>query len=220
VGKKKKATARRGPVRKRRKQSKVDDLEYIEGSIRHLAVSIGSVKPDAQNLRKHSQRNLDVIRRSLADFRQQTPIVRDADGVIRKGNGTLEAALALGWTHVAVVDSTLRGQAAKMYAVADNRSGDPEVGSEWADEALAEFLASVTETDDLDVTATGFELEEIQELVNAAVGDLEETEKKRQGEAKVEEKYAVMVTCKGEDDQRAVYELMEDRGYKCRVLTL
>ncbi|MCP4248065.1 MAG: hypothetical protein GY778_13545 [bacterium] len=168
---------------KRRKKTRPSKLSYIEASIRHLAVPVAELKPDAGNLRTHSERNLEVIRRSLADFRQQTPIVRDADGVVRKGNGTLEAAIALGWSHVAVVDSSLRGKAAELYAVADNRSGDPDVGSAWAEEALAQFLSDLDEDPATDVEAAGFTPDEVQGLIAASVAELEEADRKQATEA-------------------------------------
>lgn len=196
------------------------ELAFIEPAIRHLAVPIGDLRADAGNLRTHSERNLQNIRRSLADFRQQTPIVRDADGVIRKGNGTLEAALALGWSHVAVVESTLRGAAAARYAVADNRSGDQDVGSGWADDALTQFLADLADTDPAAVESTGFAADEVQALIDATVAAQEEAEKPLPAAVEIGEQYAVMVTCEGEADQRAVYELLTGRGYGCRVLTL
>ncbi len=71
-------------------------LNYIEPSLHPLARPIDTIKPDPANARRHSERNIEAIRRSLAGFRQQTPIVVDNNGVCWKGNATLTAALALG----------------------------------------------------------------------------------------------------------------------------
>ena len=151
---------------------------------------------------------------------QQTPVVRDADGVVRKGNGTLQAARILGWSHIAVADSTLRGRAAEMYAVADNRSGDAEVGSEWDDVALAEFLAELQADPETDATATGFEALEIQNQIDLAMAELGGDVETESRGVEVKESYGVLVTCQNEADQRAVYTLMHKRGYRCRVVTL
>ncbi len=214
---KKRATAH-AKARPRRPSSA--RLEYIEPSIQHLAIPVAELKADADNLRTHSARNLEVIRRSLVDFRQQTPIVRDGDGVVRKGNGTLQAAIALGWSHVAVVDSSLTGKAAELYAVADNRSGDQEVGSGWADEALAQFLSDLAQDPTTDVEAAGFTADEVQDLIAATVADLEDADKKQTREVKLTERFAVLVNCEGEDAQRTVFALLEAKGYACRVVTL
>lgn len=142
-----------------------DELTYIAAGIRHLAVPIDSVTLDAANVRLHSGRNLDTIRGSLARFKQQSPLVADSDRVIRKGNGTYAAARALGWSHVAVVISDLSGVELAGYAVADNRSGDPEVGSTFDQQALADTLAALQSEQGFDVTSTGFTLDEVAALI-------------------------------------------------------
>ncbi|MGQ0802007.1 MAG: hypothetical protein ACT4NL_18070, partial [Pseudomarimonas sp.] len=63
-------------------------------------VPIDSLHQDPANTRLHDERNLAVIKASLTRFGQQTPIVVDERNVIRKGNGTLQAAKALGWTEI------------------------------------------------------------------------------------------------------------------------
>lgn len=150
-----------------RRGKPAENLDYIEASIRHLAVPIDELVADGANVRRHSARNLEVIRRSLSSFRQQTPIVRDADGVVRRGNGTLEAAIALGWTHLAVSTSTLQGAEAQAYAIADNRSGDPEVGSQWDDAALTALLNELQDTG-MEVGATGFSDDDLAALAAGA----------------------------------------------------
>lgn len=108
---------------------------------------ISEISPDPANVRKHSDRNRIAIMDSLRRFGQQTPIVVDQAGVVRKGNGTLEAAIALGWEKIAVVVTTLTGADATAYAIVDNRSGDAEVGSTWDMEALPEVLDALTSAD-------------------------------------------------------------------------
>ena len=45
-------------------------------------VNINSVTLDPANVRRHSDRNLEVIKGSLARFGQQKPIVVGTDGVV------------------------------------------------------------------------------------------------------------------------------------------
>lgn len=132
------------------------DLPYIEPSLRSLAVLIDSVTPDPSNARVHPARNLEAIRASLATFRQQKPIVVDADGVCRKGNGTLATMKALGFAHVAAVRSELRGEAAIAYAIADNKTSDL---GEWDYEMLGNVVREVG--DDALLAATGFDDREL-----------------------------------------------------------
>ena len=110
---------------------------------------------DPGNARKHSATNLDAIAGSLEKFGQRKPIVVTAENVIVAGNGTVEAALVLGWTEVSVVrvppdwDDTR----VKAFALADNRTSEL---AEWNHDVLAVQLLELQELD-FDVQAIGFE---------------------------------------------------------------
>lgn len=56
------------------------------------------------------------------------------------GNGTLEAARALGWTHVAASVVPMDAATAAGLAIADNRTSDL---SEWNNQALDKMLSEV-----------------------------------------------------------------------------
>lgn len=124
-------------------------------------VPIDSVQFDPANVRRHGEKNLATIKASLARFGQQKPLVVDADGVVRAGNGTLAAAKALGWKEVTIVRTDLKGAEATAYAIADNRTAEL---AEWDDDALAQTLAALQIEDDDLAIATGFDLSEIDRL--------------------------------------------------------
>lgn len=174
-------------------------------------VDISTLTPDPANVRKHDQRNLDAIKGSLKRFGQQKPIVVDADGVVVAGNGTLEAAKALGWTQIAVARTELRGAEATAFAIADNRTAELAA---WDDEALAETLAALQNDESIDQLATGFSDAEIEKLIGGSVGLDEEAD------ANVPELYQVVAECTGEAEQQKVYDWLEREGVKCRVSTL
>lgn len=119
--------------------------------VEHVAVQ--SLTSDSANARTHDAANLRAITASLKRFGQQKPIVIDADGVVIAGNGTLSAAIELGWTTIAVVRSPLKGSEATAYAIADNRTAELAA---WDEEALAEQLAALTLEDEELAMATGF----------------------------------------------------------------
>jgi ParB-like chromosome segregation protein Spo0J len=96
------------------------------------SVSIDSVMVDPANVRLHPQRNMETIKASLARFGQQKPLVVDGDNIVRAGNGTLEAARALGWQDIKIIRTPLKGSEATAYAIADNRSSEL---AEWDDAA-------------------------------------------------------------------------------------
>ncbi|MBK9129959.1 MAG: DNA modification methylase, partial [Phycisphaerales bacterium] len=119
--------------------------------------ALSSLQVDPHNARCHDDANLEAIRASLERFGQQKPIVVTADGRVVAGNGTLEAARALGWATIDVVVTDLDGLAAKAYAIADNRSS--EMG-EWDQDALDATLAELAATDTDLVVAAGFDLDD------------------------------------------------------------
>lgn len=125
-------------------------------------VEISSITPDPANVRTHSQRNIEAIAASLRRFGQQKPIVLDANGVVRAGNGTFAAAKLLGWTHIDAVRTALTGVELVAYGIADNRTGDADAGSEWDRDALALTLSAIN------TEVPGFSLDEIASLIAQA----------------------------------------------------
>ena len=125
-----------------------------------VSVNIDSIHIDPANLRIHSERNLAILKASLARFGQQKPIVIDSNGICRAGNATLEAARAMGWEKIEVVKTGLQGSEATAYSIVDNRPG--EFGS-WAESSLVETLRSL-ESEGIDLTQIGFDEDEIEQL--------------------------------------------------------
>lgn len=122
---------------------------------------IGSVFQDPANARKHPTRNLEGIKSSLVRFGQQTPIVVDANGICRKGNGTLLAARELGWESILGVRTKLEGTEAAAYAIADNRTSDL---AEWDDQVLAESLRSF-QSEDFPIEDIGYTPAEVDAML-------------------------------------------------------
>jgi hypothetical protein len=96
---------------------------------------------------------------SLKRFGQQTPLVH-RDGVVIKGNGTLEAAKRLGWATIAAIAFDGASRLAKPYKITDNRSAEL---SYWNNELLQEDLDTLRqENEPLDLL--GWTQEEIENL--------------------------------------------------------
>lgn len=125
-------------------------------------VSVNDLSTDPANARKHDDRNIETIVSSLSRFGQQKPIVVDSSGVVRAGNGTLEAAKRLGWDTIAVVYSDLQGSEATAYAIADNRTAEL---AEWDNDMLAAALEGLQLDDDALLEAAGFDADELAEVL-------------------------------------------------------
>jgi len=135
-----------------------------------LSVKVSDLTLDPNNARKHGERDLAAIVASLEKFEQQTPIVITSDNVVIKGNGTVMAAMKLGWTHVEAIRTNLTGQQVTAYALADNQTG---LLSTWDNEKLLELLQGLDEQSLID--ACGFDEMAMAELMaNLGQFDVEE----------------------------------------------
>jgi ParB family chromosome partitioning protein len=182
------------------------ELSYIAEGLRGLAVGIDEVHEDPANVR--TGHAVDRIGASLRQYGQRKPIVanRLEGGKVEAGNGTLRAARALGWSHIAVVWVEDSPAAAAGFGIADNRVGDL---SRWDVEGLGELLQAL----DPDEVYSGFDASEIATLLEASGGP---------GENGFEyaPQWAVTVMCASEDEQESVYNDLTARGLKCRVVTV
>lgn len=135
-----------------------DAKHNVAPDLAALLVPIDQLEPLERNARKHGERSIKAIAKSLERFGQRKPCVALADGTVIAGNGTLTAATQLGWTHLAV--SRFENEAdAKAFAIADNRTAEL---SEWDDVELAEALK------DVETLAIGFSDAEIKSLIESA----------------------------------------------------
>lgn len=143
-------------------------------------VALTDLTPDPQNVRTHDAKNLEAIKNSLNAFGQRKPIVtakgNDGSLVVIAGNGTLEAAKALGWTtiEIAEVPDDWDADKARAYAIADNRSAEL---ADWDQTALTSALLDLDAVG-WDMKTLGFDpstLDDGDEVVQDEVPALEET---------------------------------------------
>jgi site-specific DNA-methyltransferase (adenine-specific) len=135
-------------------------------------VPIGKVKPYAGNPR----RNADAVAKvaaSLKEFGWRQPIVVDSKGVVVVGHTRLLAAKSLGMRQVPVhVAEGLTAAQVRAYRIADNRTGEE---AEWDEELLAAELRGL-EAEGYDLALTGFDRDELADLLAAEAADLDAQE--------------------------------------------
>ena len=120
-------------------------------------VPIADLELDPHNARRHNERNLDVLAKSLERFDQRKPIVVNERTMrIEAGNGTLTRAIELGATHIVAVFVDDDEETAAAYAIADNRSAELAT---WDAEQLASTIGEFPEVDwgDLGWSADDFD---------------------------------------------------------------
>lgn len=116
-------------------------------------MDISTLKLDPDNAMTHDKKNLAAIKGSLKRFGQQKPIVVDASGIVRAGNGTLAAAKDLGWKEIAVHYSGLEADEMTAYALADNRTAQLAA---WDKDVLGKSLKALKDLN-FDLDAIGFD---------------------------------------------------------------
>jgi ParB-like chromosome segregation protein Spo0J len=117
-----------------------------------IKMEIVKLANDPNNARRHPEKNLKAIKGSLAKFGQQKPIVIDTKNVVIAGNGTLEAAKELGWTHINVVVTELDELGKMAFALADNKTSELGV---WDDDIL-KYQLDWLDKQDFDIGDIGF----------------------------------------------------------------
>jgi ParB-like chromosome segregation protein Spo0J len=98
-------------------------------------LDIETLHLDPANVRRRTERNRAALDAALARFGPARSIVVDGKGVVRAGNGTLEAARAAGVKKVRVIEASgdeliavrradWSATEATAYAIADNRTAE------------------------------------------------------------------------------------------------
>jgi DNA modification methylase len=129
-----------------------------------LTVPVSALKPYARNPRTHSKKQVRQIAASIRTFGWTNPILIDGGRIVIAGHGRLKAAMSLGIDRVPTICISDMTEAQKRaYILADNKLAE---NAGWDQELLALELQGLLEMDlDFDVTATGFEMGEIDVLI-------------------------------------------------------
>ena len=121
---------------------------------------LAALKLDPRSPRRHSDRKIRQIARSVKAFGFNVPILIDQNGKVVAGHGRCKAARLLGMKEVPTIRlEHLTEAQAKAFMIADNRLSET---SEWDERLLAESLRELCDLElNFSVEATGFEMGEI-----------------------------------------------------------
>lgn len=163
--------------RQQRQPAKIEQVA-IEGEVISSETgarefrTIGDLTPDPRNARKHGERNISTLEKSLESFGAARSIVVDENGRILAGNGVVEAAANVGIERVRQVEAdgneivavVRRGltEAQKLgLAIADNRVGEL---AEWDTKILEEISTDIDLSDYFTEDEMGEVLKETERL--------------------------------------------------------
>lgn len=163
------ATTKKTPTKKPART-----INLASKDLEPFVVPIRSLKPDPSNTNTHNARNLETIQRALQSHGQhRLAVVRRKTGVVVVGNGMLEAAKSLGWTHLAVVKVDDDDKTARTRSIMDNRASELAT---WDEEKLLAELEAIS-TEGL-LPDTGFVSAELDELTKRLGDEVIAKEKK------------------------------------------
>jgi DNA modification methylase len=131
-------------------------------------IQIDALIPYARNSRTHSDAQVAQIASSIKEFGFTNPVLIDGVGGIIAGHGRVLAARKLGMSKVPCIRLDHLTEAQKRaYVIADNRLA---LNSGWDSEMLKVEFADLQELG-FDLELTGFDLDEIKELLEPSVID-------------------------------------------------
>jgi DNA modification methylase len=130
--------------------------------------SPSDLKPYSQNARTHTKHQIRQIADSIRTFGFTNPVLVDCNDRIIAGHGRVEAAKLLGMNQVPTIRlESLNEEQIRAYVIADNKLAE---NAGWDKSILAIELQHLLTLDcaDFDVTVTGFEIPEIDLILQEA----------------------------------------------------
>jgi hypothetical protein len=185
---------------------------HIRDRIKDLRrVKASELRPHPKNWRTHPAAQQDALRGVLAEIGYAGALLARElpDGSLQLIDGHLRAETTPDADVPVLVLDLDEQEAAKLLALHDPLAAMAEAN----DEVLAELLAQVETENDA-----------VQSLLDRMLGDSElvpdETDPDSEKAVAIPEAFQVVVECRDETEQQAVYERLSSEGYACKLLML
>ena len=124
------------------------------------------LRPYDRNARRHSPKQIQQIANSIKQFGFVTPVLVSADNLIIAGHGRIAAAKKLGMAEVPTIAiEHLSPDELRAYTLADNKIAE---NAGWDLDILAIELQHLTMVGALDISLTGFEMAEIDLVIEGS----------------------------------------------------
>ena len=124
-------------------------------------VKINKLKPHPKNPRIHPDSAIDKLVKSIKEYGWTNPVLVSKDGFVLAGHARLKAAKKAGLDEVPVIYLPLSGNKAEAYMIADNKLQDE---TDWDTLKLKDLLSEL-DTGEFDIGITGFDEDEIEDLM-------------------------------------------------------
>jgi len=187
-----------------------DSIEWPADKVERRKVS--DLLPYARNSRTHSDAQVAQIAASIREWGWTMPILVDEAGNVIAGHGRIMAAQKLGIEDVPCMTASGWSEAKRRaYVIADNKLA---INSAWDMDLLK---IEMQEIDGLgfNLELTGFDVAEMTALFDDEPSNEDLPEQKD-----LQATFEVAVECKDETEQETVFNLLTQKGYTCRILTM
>lgn len=175
-------------------------------------IKTGNLIPYSGNSRKHDSNQVSQIAASIKEFGFNNPILIDDENGIIAGHGRLMAAQKLGIDEVPCLKlGHLSDAQRRAYVIADNKLA---LNADWDDETLKAEIERLLD-ENFDLNMTGFDEEELDKLLTEDTNDVDSED-----EDDINSLIEVIVECENEDQQQLAYNILTEKGFKCRLSTL
>lgn len=172
-------------------------------------IPIESLIPYAMNARTHSDEQVAQIAGSMREFGFTNPVLIDKSGTIIAGHGRVMAARKLGLQSVPCIKlGHLTPTQVKAYIIADNKLA---LNAGWDEEMLEAELRAL-DADGFDIKLTGFSEQELVAMLNTGDEPKQDVE--------IPQTFEVIAECENEEQQQMTYNILIEKGVKCRLVTL
>lgn len=200
-----------------REQMRTDKRMQAKFADKIVHQRVDALVPYARNSRTHSDEQVAQIAASIREFGFTNPVLVDDQGGIVAGHGRVLAAKQIGMDTVPTICvGWLSEKQRRAYVIADNQLA---LNAGWDDAVLASELDDLL-AEDFDLQLIGFDPETLDDILAGANNDSAARAEPAETSAGInyQEKFAVLVDCKNESDQRRVFDKLTTDGLSCKVL--
>lgn len=204
---------------------------------------IQDIKPYPNNFKIHNPEQILELANIIKEQGFNNPIMVDEDGVIINGHGRRLAAMHLGMTYVPVIIRTdMTPEEKRKARIADNTISRGDFDQDALLRELQDLSSIGASLDNLGFNESEWEEfnsklasslgsdEDLGSALQELASDSEEPKEEIKKESKKEKaerlgvlhttQYQVVIECKNEEDQKVVYDIMTEKGYKAKPLTI
>ena len=176
--------------------------------------SVESLIPYARNSRTHSEEQVAQIAASIREFGWTNPVLVDEHRSVIAGHGRLLAARVLGIKDVPTIELVgLTDAQRRAYVIADNRLA---LNAGWDDAMLKNELTGLLD-DGYNLDLTGFTSDDLAALLAGDADDADDDDDDPEPED--ESRNTLLIECSGERELETLFEEMQQRGLKCKILS-